>query len=120
MEIQVSGAGCFPSARNPRVLWVGIEPIPPQLRNLQELIDFGLSEKEYAREDRPFRPHLTIGRIKSSRNLQALRRKMQELNFDCETVSVRAVTVMRSDLRPAGAIYSPIKVFPLIGKPKQL
>jgi 2'-5' RNA ligase len=38
------------------------------------------------------------------------------LDFGGETVSVRMVTVMRSDLRPAGAVYSPIKVFPLLGK----
>jgi len=116
MEMQVRGAGCFPTARNPRVLWVGIQPIPSPLRDLVELIEVGLSGNGYAREDRPFSPHLTFGRVKSLRNLQALMRKMQELDFGGEIVSVRTVTVMRSDLRPAGAVYSPIKVFPLLGK----
>lgn len=119
MSMQVREAGSFPTARNPRVLWVGIQPVPSQLRTLYESIDVGLSEKGYARDDRPFNPHLTIGRVKSPRNVQDLMRKMQELNFDGETVSVRTVTVMRSDLRPAGALYSPIKVFPLLGTAEQ-
>ena len=116
MQIQVKGAGCFPAARNPRVLWVGIQPIPPQLRKLQESIEVGLSESGYARDDRPFSPHLTIGRVKSPRNLQALMRKMQELEFQDEIVSIHTVTVMKSDLNPTGAQYTPIKVFPLLGK----
>ena len=116
LEIQVKGTGCFPSTRNPRVIWVGIQPVPSQLQELYELIEVGLSEIGYARDDRPFSPHLTIGRVKSPRNLQALMRQIQELEFRGEIVSVRTVTVMRSDLRPAGAVYSPIKVFPLLGK----
>ena len=115
MSMRVTEAGSFPTTRNPRVLWVGIHPVPLQLQNLFELIESGLFKSGYAREDRPFSPHLTIGRVKSPRNLQALMRKMQELKFDGETVSVKTVTVMRSDLRPAGAQYSPIKVLPLLG-----
>jgi len=116
MEIQVRGAGCFPTARNPRVLWVGIQPVPSPLRELQELIDVGLSTKGYTREDRPFSPHLTIGRVKSPQNLQALIRKLQALDFESKIVTVREVTVMRSDLKPTGALYTPIRVFPLVGK----
>ncbi len=81
IEIQVKGTGCFPSTRNPRVLWVGIQPVPSQLQELYELIEVGLSEIGYARDDRPFSPHLTIGRVKSPRNLQALMRQIQELEF---------------------------------------
>lgn len=116
LEIQVKGTGCFPSTRNPRVILVGIQPVPSQLQELYELIEVGLSDIGYARDDRPFSPHLTIGRVKSPRNLQALMRQIQEFEFRGEIVSVRTVTVMRSDLRPAGAVYSPIKVFPLLGK----
>ncbi len=116
MEIQVMGAGFFPTARNPQVLWVGIQPVPSPLREFQELIDVGLSTKGYAREDRPFSPHLTIGRFKSLRNLQALIRKLQALDFESKIVTVREVTVMRSDLKPTGALYTPIRVFPLLGK----
>ena len=70
----------------------------------------------YAREDRPFSPHLTIGRVKSPRNLQALMRADARIGIVGETVTVREVTVMKSDLKPAGAVYTPIKVFPLLGK----
>src|SRR3990172_1879009 len=46
-ELQVRGTGCFPSAKNPRVIWVGLNPLPCELRQLQELIDGELFTKGY-------------------------------------------------------------------------
>ena len=115
-EFQVKGTGCFPANGNPRVLWVGIEPVPHPLQELQELIDSGLFAMGIPWETRTFNPHLTIGRVKSARNVQPLVRKMCTLHFAEEVVGVREVTLMRSDLKPAGALYTPIGVFPLAGK----
>ena len=114
-ELLVKGTGCFPSARNPRVIWVGINPFPGELRQLQKLIDGELFTKGYSREDRPFSPHLTLGRVRSPHNVQALVRKMEEMNFQGETIWVKEVTVMRSDLRPTGAQYASIRVYQLKG-----
>jgi RNA 2',3'-cyclic 3'-phosphodiesterase len=118
-ELQVNGAGFFPNLRAPRVLWVAIQPVPQQLQDLQEWIDVELFKLGIAREDRKFSPHLTIGRVKSPRNLQALVSAMHKLDISSEIVTAREVTVMKSDLRPTGALYTPIKVFPLLGKAEQ-
>ena len=118
-ELQVNGAGFFPNLRAPRVLWVAIKPVPQQLQDLQVWIDVELFKLGIAREDRKFSPHLTVGRVKSPRNLQTLVDAMHNLDVVSEKFTAREITVMRSELKSTGAHYMPIKVFPLLGKAEQ-
>ena len=67
-EVEVSGAGCFPSPRSPRVLWVGIAVVPEALKNLYANIEHELAREGFPREKRAFSPHLTIGRMRSPHN----------------------------------------------------
>src|SRR5713101_1033149 len=67
-EIEVSGAGCFPSPRSPRVLWIGLPHAPEQLKQLYANIEDELAGEGFAREKRKFSPHLTIGRIRNPKN----------------------------------------------------
>ena len=62
IPLSLSGLGVFPNAREPRVLWAGVEGDLQGLGRLQRLMDEALSEVGFARERRPFRPHLTLGR----------------------------------------------------------
>jgi 2'-5' RNA ligase len=62
-EMRVGGFGAFPNPRRPNVIWSGIEP-SPTLGELQERVEAELSSIGFPREDRKFRPHLTIGRAK--------------------------------------------------------
>src|SRR4030042_147242 len=64
-EISVGGLGAFPSARRPRVVWVGVEA-PAELTAVQNDVESAMARLGYAREERPFSPHLTLGRV--SRN----------------------------------------------------
>lgn len=61
-QIQFGGLGAFPNVRRPRVIWVGSQA-PLELNNLQKGIDQGTHILGYPSEDRPFSPHLTLGRI---------------------------------------------------------
>lgn len=64
-EITCRGAGAFPNVREPRTLWIGIEDGAAELKRLQAALDEALkSELGYAKEQRGFHPHLTIGRVK--------------------------------------------------------
>ncbi len=115
-EIQVDGLGAFPSIRRPRVVWVGMQA-PPTLFALQRSIDVETQRLGYAPEDRPFSPHLTLGRLAHNATPEEIRQVGEKLAVSQVTihasVQVKTVILFRSDLQPSGAIYTPIHVAPL-------
>ena len=65
--IHLSGTGCFPSPRRPRVFWIGVADASPLVR-LFETIEEELVSAGFPREARPFSPHLTLGRVRNDRS----------------------------------------------------
>jgi 2'-5' RNA ligase len=106
-DMTVHGAGAFPSPRRPSVVWVGIEA-DERLAGLQAKIEAALESIGFPREDRPFAPHLTIGRAKRKGarppEFQGLDDALARLSYE-DTFRVSAVDVMRSHLMPGGAVY---------------
>lgn len=109
-EVEVGGAGCFPSPRNPRVLWVGISKVPEQLRQLYSNIEDEMAREGFPREKRKFSPHFTIGRIREPRNSARLAEALIATGFETEMFPAKEVILMRSDLKPTGSIYTPLAV----------
>lgn len=112
-DLKVEGLGAFPSIRRPRVIWIGVET-PPTLFALQRGIDTETQRLGYAPEDRPFSPHLTLGRLTHNATPEEIRQvgdllAGSKINFSA-SVHVRTVVLFRSDLQPGGAIYSPIHI----------
>lgn len=107
-EFDVISVGGFPNLNRPKVLWVGATATEELLR-LQECIESEMSKLGVPREERPFHPHITIGRVKSphglTRTLEVLKR-FEGKHFGC--VVANCITLMRSDLTPSGPIYTPI------------
>jgi RNA 2',3'-cyclic 3'-phosphodiesterase len=108
-EISVGGLGAFPSARRARVVWVGVEA-PAELAAVQSGVDGAMDRLGYAREDRPFSPHLTLGRV--SRNAAAQDERLIyeaieaiKLGF-LGVARVQGVHLYKSDLHPNGAVYT--------------
>jgi RNA 2',3'-cyclic 3'-phosphodiesterase len=106
--VEVGGTGCFPSARSPRVLWVGVGSPTEALKHLQTSIEKGLEAIGFAREPRPFSPHLTLGRVKSQRNARRLVEALTEAGFAKLSFQAEEIVVMRSDLKATGAAYTPL------------
>ena len=109
-NLEISGLGAFPSIRQARVLWVGISGEVDKLSRLQKNIDSALAALGFAKEERPFVPHLTLARIREGASPPE-RRSFGELvgstTFeDKYHVEVEAIRLMRSQLTPAGAIYT--------------
>ena len=119
-HLEISGLGAFPSLKQPRVFWVGISGELDKLSALQLDIDSTLAALGFAREERPFVAHLTLARIREGAS-PAERRDFGEL-VDSTTfqdkypVEVAAVRLMRSQLMPAGAIYTCLSVVGLGGQ----
>jgi 2'-5' RNA ligase len=106
-EIEVSGTGCFPSPRSPRVLWIGFSELPEPLQQLYANLEDELAREGFDREKRKFSPHLTIGRLRGPKNAARLPEALIETGFQAETFKANEVIVMRSDLNPSGSIYTP-------------
>ncbi len=103
--------GAFPSPRRPRVLWVGVEP-EVELFALHKAVEGELAELGFPRERRKFHPHVTIGRIREPR-AESIQEVLDELVAPEERVEVLEVRVMRSTLRPGGAIHELVEAVPL-------
>jgi RNA 2',3'-cyclic 3'-phosphodiesterase len=110
-EMGVGGVGAFPNDRRPRVVWVGVKA-PPVLENLQRNIESETRRLGYTPEERPFSPHLTIGRVTHNAKPQDIRQLSETLvNLDTGNlghINVDKIFLYRSDLYPSGAVYRPL------------
>ena len=108
-EMEFGGLGAFPNPRRPRVIWIGIQA-PPGLEALQHGIEAATATLGYPPEKRPFSPHLTIGRVKqkiNSAGMQKIRTALEETQIgSLGTARVTSVHLFKSDLKPAGAVYT--------------
>ena len=103
--LRLEGMGAFPTLQRPRVIWCGIEGARPALSLLQESVETACVQAGFERENRPFQPHLTLGRVQGKRNLQALLDYIRIApSPKCEFV-VDHYRIYRSTLTPRGAIY---------------
>jgi 2'-5' RNA ligase len=114
-EVAVESSGGFPSLRRPRVLWIGCNDEDGRLKELAERVEQELAGLGYPRERRRFSPHLTIGRPKSP-FIEKISQRMEQTEFVGGTMPVREVVVMKSQLHPKGAIYTPLARVALRGK----
>jgi 2'-5' RNA ligase len=105
-EMTVGRFGAFPSLGRPQVVWVGVE-LESTLQSLQGSLEEALAGLGFPREERPFRPHLTLGRARkrvSPNEFRGLDDLVQRLEYG-DAFQIRSVDVMRSRLMPTGAIY---------------
>ena len=110
----LGGLGAFPSQRKPRVIWVGLKGEVQRLGQIQARLENGLEPLGFTREKRPFRPHLTIGRIKDRRRLHSLVDAMTALELpQFNSFDADEIILYKSDLRPTGAIYTKLRRMPL-------
>jgi 2'-5' RNA ligase len=106
VAMRLRAVGAFPNLRRPRVVWVGIEP-EPKLELLQHDVEERCAALGLEVEGKPFRPHLTIGRLRGTENREGLRqlaRTAREIRFRAET-DVLAIALMQSTLTPSGPRY---------------
>jgi 2'-5' RNA ligase len=113
-EVRVQGMGCFPNPRNPRVVWLGMDRGKEILTSLQQAVEKNAAELSFPPEDRPFSPHLTLGRVRSARGRGELARAIEKhRGTEVGTFQVREVFLFRSELFSSGAVYTKLREFPL-------
>jgi len=117
LTVRYRGLGCFPARRDPRVIWIGMEEPSGLLDALQERCEQEMESLSFRREERTFHPHITIGRVRSQRNVRGLLRVLESSTFESPAVRLDALRVVRSDLRPAGSVYTILQSYPFTAIP---
>lgn len=131
IEVSFGGFGAFPNLENPRVFWVGAKEVDavtdhlseaaklrqgqaafcPQLTGLSDRLVTTFLDHRYMPDTKPFRPHVTIGRIagkKSQRNLEVLPAEMGMAEAGFGNQWIQSLRVMTSERTRTGSSYHPI------------
>jgi 2'-5' RNA ligase len=105
-EVPLAGLGLFPSHGSPRVLWLGLD-LPQGMFGLQAACERAARAAGFEPEPRPFRPHLTLGRFRD----RAARPTLPEV--EQRSARIERLVIFRSELKPTGAVHTPLHVLPL-------
>lgn len=113
-ELQVAGTGAFPNWQRPQVVWVGMGGESDKLNDLHRELESALSPMGFSPESRSFSAHLTLGRLRDRVTPDDRRRFAefaQKVKFETNlSFEVDAIRLMKSQLTPAGPIYSEMAV----------
>lgn len=107
-DMTLKGCGAFPDRGRPRVLWVGCQGAGP-LTGIAAKMDEGVSRLGFKREKRGFAAHLTVARVRFTKDKQGLRDFFSKFDdMDHGTVKVDRIKLKKSVLSPRGATYSTV------------
>jgi 2'-5' RNA ligase len=116
LNLKIEKLGVFPGARRPLVIWCGVTDDVEKLSGLQKQLDSDFAGIGFPRENRPFRAHLTIGRIKDPSGLTGISEALTKYNaFAAGEFSCKELILFQSRLTPQGAIYTKLAEFALSG-----
>lgn len=108
-QIRIGGTGVF----RKQVLWIGVEDPSGQLSALQRRFEEECAREGFAKEDRAYRPHLTIARLRRPEGARQLAETHLQIKFPFTEIDVNEFVVFRSQLSPKGSIYTPISTHEL-------
>jgi 2'-5' RNA ligase len=109
LHLNASGIGVFPNARRPRVIWVGLGGQVDHLKSLQQTLDVHLADLGFPAERRPFKGHLTLGRVKGKIAADRMQAALDKFNaFESKGFAANRVILFKSELHPTGAVYTQV------------
>ena len=116
LNLKIEKLGFFPDVRKPRVLWCGTSGEVERLAALQKRLEADFAGIGFPEEERPFRAHLTLARIKDPREVSGVSEAMtRHATFSAGDFTVGELVLFQSRLTPQGAIYTRLATFPLSG-----
>lgn len=112
-EIILETLGVFPDFREARIIWIGTNQPPRQLKQLVDQLETKLLKIGLPEEQHPFRAHITLGRIKNPLTPSDLERGLDKVKNDCRDANLNfntgGITLFQSVLGPNGPTYSILK-----------
>jgi 2'-5' RNA ligase len=107
-ELTIGEPGSFPPHGQPRVLWLAVVDASGRLALMQRALEAECDAAGFPREPRPFKPHLTLARVRSPKGARELADAHRETPFEPQRFKVSELIVMRSELGPGGSRYTPL------------
>ena len=108
-KLQISNTGVFPSPRNPRILWLGINDEKGSLLQISEILENECEKIGFPKEKRTFKAHLTIARLREPHKSKEIAQKHFENKIEAVEFTVSEIVIYESKLQPTGSIYMKIK-----------
>ena len=106
-RLKTGVTGTFPAVQHPRVFWLGIDRDSAEpLIALKETLETELAAAGFPKENRTFRAHLTLGRVKRGRDASEAAQRIRKYPFTKREFPVTGVAVIKSVLTRSGAVYS--------------
>jgi 2'-5' RNA ligase len=117
-DLTIGGVGVFPDRyRQPRVIWLGMGGEAARLVTFQKGMERVLQEIGFPREERPFMPHLTLGRVLTPKGLTGLKGVLEKGEmYTAGRFTASGLGLFKSDLTPRGAIYTRLAGYPFAGR----
>ncbi|MCD6540163.1 MAG: RNA 2',3'-cyclic phosphodiesterase [Candidatus Omnitrophica bacterium] len=106
-NLSISEVGAFPSIKRPRILWIGVKPQESPVKII-EYLEEQFSKLGFPQEKRTSHPHITLARLRTSKNAFKLRGEIEKMKIDSKIWLVDSVSLLRSILTPQGPIYEDI------------
>jgi 2'-5' RNA ligase len=113
-DLSLAGAGAFPNPRRTRVLWLGVSHGAGELEALAARLQSSLRAARFELDERPFRAHLTVARVKPGADRAATRALESAPAADVASCRISAFHLVRSHLGAGGARHETVRTFPLI------
>jgi 2'-5' RNA ligase len=115
--MRIESTGAFPNNRRPKILWAGVGDGTAELTAIHDDLEPPLMELGcYRREDRPYTPHLTLGRVTGEEAADPLATALaKHSKWRGGVVTVREILVMSSELGRDGPVYSLMSRAKLLG-----
>jgi 2'-5' RNA ligase len=116
-QIGINGLGVFPNLNHVQIIWAGISGELTKLIELQKNIDSGLEKLGFTPESRPFTAHLTLARIRdeaSPAERDTAGKMVNAVQLDAADFTVESVSLIKSELRREGPIYTRILSVPFL------
>lgn len=110
-KLQISETGVFPSPRKARVLWLGVQGDIEELQKINSILETGCEKIGFKKENRIYKPHLTIGRIREPHKARNLAKTHLENKIEPVSFEVSEIVIYESKLQPTGSIYTKIQNF---------
>lgn len=108
---ELTGVGAFPHPQRPSVVWAGLAA--PEMAALFEAVEAVAVRFGFAREQRPFQPHVTLARVRFRPPPQLAQLLERYADARWGQVSIEAVKLFQSTLGPNGSRYDVLATAPL-------
>jgi 2'-5' RNA ligase len=108
-----SQIGVFPGWNRPQVIWLGLKTGTSEISDLQKELEVGLAECGFARDPKKFKPHLTLGRVRSPKNMDKLSEKIRTLPLEEMEFILGELALIKSTLTQSGPVYQPLEAIKL-------